>query len=98
MRFFGNFEETANNACADCKYRSISTHTAAHRSGLPSEEKMTKTTKNAIAKYSKEICVEAFKLHKQYGEGANTVGFYLKMTTRQADAAINAGREISKTI
>jgi hypothetical protein len=40
VRFLGNLEETANNACADCKYRSISIHTAAHRSGLLSEEKM----------------------------------------------------------
>lgn len=58
---------------------------------------MTKTTKNAVAKYYKEICIRAFERHEQNGEGANTIGFYLKMTTRQADAAINAGREILKS-
>lgn len=56
---------------------------------------MTKTTQNAITKYTKAVCIKAFERHEQCGEGANTIGFYLKMTTRQADAAINAGRELA---
>jgi hypothetical protein len=57
---------------------------------------MTKNTKAAIAKYGFETCRKAFDRHNLNGEGANTVGFYLKLTTRQADAAINAGREIAE--
>jgi hypothetical protein len=58
-------------------------------------QNLTNKTKTAIAKYGIEICREAFSRHDVKGEGANTVAFYLRMTTRQADAAINAGRELS---
>jgi len=54
----------------------------------------TLKTEKAIAKYGKEICEKAFKLHEGDGEGARTIGFEFKLTTRQADAAINAGREL----
>jgi hypothetical protein len=50
----------------------------------------------AVAKYGKDICERAFKLSNE-GEGAKTIGWMLKLTTRQADCAINAGREISNT-
>ncbi len=52
-------------------------------------------TLRAIAKYSRRVCLEAFKLHQVEGNGASTVGIYLGLTTRQADAAINAGRDIT---
>jgi hypothetical protein len=58
-------------------------------------QNLTSKTKTAIAKYGIETCRKAFDRHDLNGEGANTVGFYLKLTTRQADAAINAGRELS---
>jgi hypothetical protein len=56
---------------------------------------MSKLTKTAIAKYTEQTCIKAFAMHNDQGMGANTVGFYLGLTTRQADAAINAGRELS---
>ncbi len=56
---------------------------------------MNKSTKAAIAKYTEPTCVKAFEMHDTQGMGANTIGFYLKLTTQQADAAINAGRELA---
>lgn len=53
------------------------------------------TTEQAIANYGREVCLEAYDLHTQ-GNGANTVGFYLNLTTRQADCAIDAGRDIAR--
>ena len=53
-------------------------------------------TKKAIAKYGESACVKAFHMNKM-GEGAHTIsltGPETITTTRQADAAINAGREI----
>ena len=55
---------------------------------------MTTNTKRAIQKYGHDKCVEAFKEHHFGGNGANTIGWEMGLTTRQADAAINAGREI----
>lgn len=56
------------------------------------------TTKRAIAKYGASACVRAFTIHSVYGEGAYTVAHGYDVagitTTRAADAAINAGREI----
>jgi hypothetical protein len=53
------------------------------------------TTDQAIAKYGKQTCIDAFDLHKQ-GNGARTIGIYLNLTTAQADCAIDAGRDITK--
>ncbi len=55
----------------------------------------SRKTSQAIAKYGKDKCIRAHRMHTDDGEGASTVGFYLGLTTRQADAAINAGEEIS---
>lgn len=57
--------------------------------------KFTTKTNRAIKAYGVDVCREAFRLHKENGEGASTVGFYLGLKTRQADAAIDAGREIT---
>jgi hypothetical protein len=57
---------------------------------------LSTATKNAIAKYGIDNCLWAFEEHEKNGSGANTIGIFLNMTTRQADAAINAGRELSK--
>lgn len=51
-----------------------------------------KSVKRAIKKYSEEKCRDAYDLNSRVGEGANTIGGYFGWTTRQADAAINAGR------
>ena len=53
------------------------------------------TTNQAINKYGKQVCIDAYELHRK-GEGARTIGFYLNLTTRQADCAIDAGRDITK--
>jgi hypothetical protein len=58
--------------------------------------KLTTKAKRAIKKYGEDVCIKAFKMHHDEGMGGNTVGFYLNLTTRQADAAIDAGRELSK--
>jgi hypothetical protein len=50
-------------------------------------------TEQAIINYGREVCLEAYDLHVQ-GNGAGTIGFYLNLTTRQADCAIDAGRDI----
>ena len=51
-------------------------------------------TQRAIKSYGYDTCLDAFRMHDRDGEGGSTVGFYLGLKTNQADAAINAGREI----
>lgn len=58
---------------------------------------LTASAQRAIAKYGIEACHKAYKLH-QAGESARTiaiVGPDTIKTTRQADAAINAGFELN---
>jgi hypothetical protein len=50
-------------------------------------------TSQAITKYGKHTCIDAYDLHRQ-GNGARTIGMYLNLTTAQADCAINAGRDL----
>ena len=57
---------------------------------------MTRNTKRALKAYTQQICERAYQLHHVDGEGASTVGIYLGLTTNQADAAINAGRELAQ--
>jgi len=52
------------------------------------------TTNQAIAKYGKQTCIEAYQLHRE-GNGARTIGSYLNLTTAQADCAIDAGRDVN---
>jgi hypothetical protein len=54
---------------------------------------LTAKAKRAIAKYGKEICLKAVRM-TACGDGARTIGYDLKLTTNQADAAINAGQEL----
>lgn len=56
--------------------------------------KLSPKTRRAIAAYGQDVCVAAFRKHHEDGEGASTVGFCLGLKTRQADAAIDAGREL----
>jgi hypothetical protein len=51
------------------------------------------TTAQTIAKYGRQVCLEAYDLHRE-GNGARTIGNYLNLTTAQADCAIDAGRDI----
>lgn len=55
----------------------------------------TKKTQIAIRKHGEETCVKAYDRHTQ-GDGARTVAIEVTGGTfNTADAAINAGREIS---
>ena len=56
----------------------------------------TPNTRRAIKAYGFDKCLRAWEMHDKDGEGAFTVGCYLGIKTRQADAAINAGLEISR--
>lgn len=47
--------------------------------------------RRALKAYGEATCARAFILNHCDGEGGRTVGIYLGLTTRQADAAINAG-------
>ena len=58
--------------------------------------KLTKKTLRAIAAYGESACVKAYHMNKA-GYGAATIaqtGPETIRTTRQADAAIDAGREL----
>jgi hypothetical protein len=57
---------------------------------------LKKTTKAAIEKYGEELCIRAVMLNERDGEGASTIACYLGLPgVKQADAAINAGRELA---
>jgi hypothetical protein len=60
--------------------------------------KQTTKTTAAISKYTRAGCIRAYMLNQYGGEGARTIAqqydVYGVYTTRSADAAINAGREI----
>lgn len=56
---------------------------------------MKKTTLKAIEKYSKVVCLQAYKFRLD-GEGGSTIGIYLGIPTNSACAAANAGEEISR--
>lgn len=55
---------------------------------------LSNNAKRAVEKYGEARCLEAYRQNKVDGDGANTIGFGMGLTTRQADAAINAGREL----
>jgi hypothetical protein len=54
---------------------------------------ITRKTKVAIEKYGLSICVRAYRMNENTGMGASSIGWELGLTTRQADSAIDAGRE-----
>jgi hypothetical protein len=58
---------------------------------------MTKNTQTAIAKYSAAVCLRAFEMHAKEGYGARSISLELRglNSAAQANAAINAGRELS---
>lgn len=56
---------------------------------------LTAKARKAVSKYSEQKCRDAFTMYNQ-GNGASTIGYDLGLTTNQADAAINAGRELAQ--
>jgi DNA-binding SARP family transcriptional activator len=58
---------------------------------------MKRSTKAAIAKYGEEVCLQAVRYNEADGEGASTIACYLGLSgVKQADSAINAGRELAE--
>lgn len=61
-------------------------------------KQLSRSTRNAIRKYGMDACQEAYRMHRS-GYGAHGValeGPVVLKTTQQADAAINAGRELDE--
>lgn len=56
--------------------------------------KLSRNAKRAIAKYGEASCKRAFHEHAVNGEGGFYVGVLLGLKVNQANAAINAGREL----
>lgn len=54
---------------------------------------ITRKTQIALRKYGVATCLKALRMNETEGLGANTIGNELDLTTRQADSAIDAGRE-----
>lgn len=57
-------------------------------------EGISPNAKRAVANYGLGICLEAYRMTAT-GDGARTIGNDLGLTTNQADAAIDAGRELA---
>lgn len=60
---------------------------------------MNRNLKSAVEKYGFAVCMEAYRLNRS-GEGASSIALQSNLplrTTRQADAAINAGRILATT-
>lgn len=57
-----------------------------------------KNTFRAIKNYGVNTCIKAHRIHNEYGEGASSIAFGYDlgrpMTSRQVNAAIEAGWEI----
>lgn len=61
---------------------------------------LSRKAKAAIAKYGTESCRMAYRIHTERGEGAASIALSYPVpnvhTTRQADSAIDAGRELAE--
>lgn len=55
---------------------------------------LSANAKRAVANYGIGVCLEAYRMTAP-GDGARTIGNDLGLTTNQADAAIDAGRELA---
>jgi len=59
---------------------------------------LSEKTKDAIKKHGREKCIEAFNRYDNgNGGGAKTIAYDMDVTTNQADAMIDAGRELSQS-
>jgi len=56
----------------------------------------TKKTQLAIEHYGADVCAQAYVSCDIIGNGARSIGYEFGLTTNQADAAINAGREMNE--
>ena len=54
---------------------------------------MSKKTQAAVKKYGTDDCIFAYAEHLK-GNGASTIAWMMGLTFGQANAAINAGREL----
>lgn len=99
-------QTTIDFAAATAAANLAATHaaTAAKLASMASmrNAKYSKKTQAAIAKYGREVCVEAWRMNSRDGEGPNTVAIYLglntadgRINTAAAIAAMNAGEEIA---
>ena len=57
-------------------------------------QKLSVNAKRAVAKYGKVECVDAYRLFSEQAWEVRAVGNALSLTVTQANAAINAGREL----
>lgn len=57
-------------------------------------ETLSPKAKRAVANYGLGVCLEAYRMTAT-GDGSRTIGVDLDLTTNQADAAIDAGRELA---
>ncbi|PWD01992.1 hypothetical protein CX658_18730 [Pseudomonas amygdali pv. lachrymans] len=55
---------------------------------------MTAKAKRAVSNYGAGVCLDAYR-QTFCGDGARTIALSYDLTTRQADAAIDAGRELA---
>jgi hypothetical protein len=66
-----------------------------------SKTNLKPSTKRAVENYSRSGCVRAYLLNTKSGEGAASIANSYDIpnvrTTRQADAAINAGRDLIRS-
>ena len=61
----------------------------------------TPATRRASVKYGEETCRRAYDWHTRLGYGANGIANEMHgpvRTTRQADAAVNAGWEMARKV
>jgi hypothetical protein len=58
------------------------------------KNKLTKTDEKTIETFGRQLCFKAYVMNETDGEGASTIGVYLSVSTREANALINAGRKL----
>jgi hypothetical protein len=56
---------------------------------------LAKRTQVALAKYGRDICLKAYRLRELPGHDEQMIGIALKLTTRQARAAVDAGATLT---
>lgn len=62
---------------------------------------LSRNTRRAVRAYGIDACMKALHMHEKLGYGASGISFECSAsikTTNQADAAINAGREIQAAV
>lgn len=57
-------------------------------------DKLSVNARRAIKNYGEDVCMQAYKLFSENARAIRGVGYDLDLTLAQANAAINAGREL----